>query len=428
MPTLPGELSLTGYYGLKRQDLGIPSERSREGVTDSDMRKSHGRAKRILIFRPDNIGDVILFSGAFPLIRKRYPEAGITVAVKPHIMNLLELSPDIDGLIPSTRLLFWKRHEKSALLRFKLPRRICKNLERISNRLNPAYDALIFPLVSPSTEQLEVIHYLGIRNIAGIAGSGVNEPPEGYPAHLAPERLFSEYLDISRADPWRHEFLATADFLEHLGCNISDISDMKPRIFVSEDDEVFAAAAVPSSEKPVIGISPGASNRIRSWAPENYRIMAEKIGESANFLIFGGAEEIDLADETAATIQKSSANNHVCLNLAGKTTLRQLYCCISRCDLLIGMESAPLHMGIAAGIPTIGIAGGGHHGRFVPWGDESMNIVMTNFMECFHCNWKCKYESPRCIESIDPGKVAEAARRLLGKRKEAKSSGSRRIR
>lgn len=45
--------------------------------------------------------------------------------------------------------------------------------------------------------------------------------------------------------------------------------------------------------------------------------------------------------------------------------------------------------------------GGGHWGRFFPW-ENSRNVHWLNKkMDCFHCNWKCKYGDFRCVNNID---------------------------
>ena len=54
---------------------------------------------KILIFRPDNIGDVVLFTGALKHLRKKFPDAYITLAVLEHAVNLVEVCPYVDKCI-----------------------------------------------------------------------------------------------------------------------------------------------------------------------------------------------------------------------------------------------------------------------------------------------------------------------------------------
>jgi hypothetical protein len=60
-----------------------------------------------------------------------------------------------------------------------------------------------------------------------------------------------------------------------------------------------------------------------------------------------------------------------------------------------------------------GIVGGGHFGRFFPWGNSSVARVVNKPMECYGCNWRCKYQSMRCIQEISPMDAARELRSLL---------------
>jgi len=45
--------------------------------------------------------------------------------------------------------------------------------------------------------------------------------------------------------------------------------------------------------------------------------------------------------------------------------------------------------------------GGGHFGRFHPYGDLSRNRVVCKRMDCYGCNWRCRYPAARCMEEIE---------------------------
>ena len=57
---------------------------------------------------------------------------------------------------------------------------------------------------------------------------------------------------------------------------------------------------------------------------------------------------------------------------------------------------------IAAGIPTVGIMGGGQAFRFYPYGDLEKHRVVYKRMDCYDCNWHCIYQEPLCIIEILP--------------------------
>lgn len=347
--------------------------------------------EKLLIFRPDNIGDVVLFSGTLRHIRNLYRESRITLAVQPQIVNLVELCPYVDKVISMDTL-------KTSFKRRFFP------------RVN-SYDLLIFPVKSPDIEHLKIIANLKAKEVAGIIGCDLNEPSTGFPEEFQPERIFSKALDISGDDPWRHEMDTTIDFLRFLGCEIMAKKDVLPEFWLSETDRNPLAGEKARGEK-IIGISPGAVYEIRWWKPEKYKKLLNLKNGGKTFVIFGSGAEVPLCQRVEEVLKEGSSAARV-VNLAGKTTLRELVKSISKCDLFIGVESAALHMAISLGIPTVGIAGGGHFGRFVPWGDLGKNLILTNRLECFNCNWICVKERVECIEGIKPEDVLHAAKRLM---------------
>ncbi len=60
----------------------------------------------------------------------------------------------------------------------------------------------------------------------------------------------------------------------------------------------------------------------------------------------------------------------------------------------------------------VGILGGGHYGRFYPWGDPKFTRVVSKPMDCYGCNWHCKFETVRCIQEIPPADAARALNEL----------------
>ncbi len=370
--------------------------------------------RQILIFRPDNIGDVILFSGSLKFIRERFCNANITLAVKAHIRNLVENCPFVDRTVSLEELSFWKKMQLRGIRGAYGSRGVIRYVERLYNSIYSPYDLAIYPVRSPDMEHLEMLEGLKLKRIVGIVGCKVNEPPSGYPKHVDPKNFFDDYLDISCESPSKHEFLVTLDFLKLLGCGVEKIADIKPRFWLSEADRAFAEK-VREMKGPVIGLFPGASRHVRRWVAEKYHALAQELENVGSFVIFGSREDTDMASSINTLLKARRADAEV-LNLAGLTTLRQLYSCISSCSILISMESAGLHMGIASEIPTIGIVGGGHYGRFVPWGDPLKNMVFTSMLDCFGCNWTCK-KVAKCIQDVDPREVAQSINALLAKHK-----------
>jgi len=365
---------------------------------------------RILILRPDNIGDVLLFSGALRHIRNLYPDAYLTLAVQIHVVNLMELCPYIDACIPIGKLTWWGKLEHTRFpFKYRLEKPI-RSLNKLLNVIARPYDIIIFPIKSPPVYHLEVIYCLKAKQTFGIAGCSLASKKE-CPSKLKPDALFNRCLDVSKLDPWRHELLTTLDFLRFLGCRVTTVDDIKPQFWLSDSEKNYLKG-IQSNGRKIIGLFPGASFDGRCWEPCNYGKLARLLGERLIYVIFGSSANKDLSGQVELSIREHCEDVEI-LNLTGQTTLRELIMAIQYCDLFISMETSGLHMAIAASVPAIGIVGGGHFGRFVPWGDPEKYIFLTKEMECFHCNWACTKDDVECIKGVSHHEVATAAKKLL---------------
>ena len=369
------------------------------------MKKMH-----ILIFRPDNIGDVLLFSGALEPLRNLFPEAHITLGVQAGVLNMMELCPHVDRCI-SINDLTWRGRmaflENPAL---SGPGRIIRYLNRLWNRCFAPFDLIIYPVKSPQVAHLQLLSELRADRVIGMAGCSLNEPSGGYPVGLLTERLFTEYLDVSGLDPWRHELLTTLDFLRYLGCEVSTTDEILPAFWLPDGDDSLLPGG--GEGETIIGIFPGGSSREKCWPPANYYNLARLMDFSPHYVIFGGASDGDLSREVASSFRKVVPAGKV-TDMTGQTSLQELIKCIRSCDLCIGMDSSALHMAVAADVPSIGIVGGWHYGRFVPWGNPDRHIFLTHEMSCFNCKRPCSDQSVACVEGVTPEEVAVAVNDLL---------------
>ena len=89
-------------------------------------------------------------------------------------------------------------------------------------------------------------------------------------------------------------------------------------------------------------------------------------------MVTGGAGDAPLADQITAVLQNRTGAR--VLNLAGKTTLRELCVVLAVCDVVLTNDTGPMHLAAAVGTPVVvpfgstspeltgpGLAGDGKH-------------------------------------------------------------------
>jgi ADP-heptose:LPS heptosyltransferase len=102
-----------------------------------------------------------------------------------------------------------------------------------------------------------------------------------------------------------------------------------------------------------------------------------------------------------------------CVNLSGKLSITQTAALIQQASLFLGAESGMAHIAAASGVPSVVVIGGGHWGLFAPWlcGEKHVRWV-THRLPCFHCNWSCIFDEPKCIREISAIELVESMKSL----------------
>ena len=358
--------------------------------------------KSILILRPDNLGDVVLFSGALRHLRARFPGAEITLCVREYVRDLVALCPHVD------RVVTWEALHApllGAVPRFRGRGRLEAALRFARHRVGLRPDLLLLPVRSPTAEMHRVARAAGARRRFAIAGDYSNL------AEAESRRAESGYDGLLRLSPGRygeHDFAVTRDFLALLGIEVS-VDELRPELWTDDADRAWAQAAVPPDDVLTLGIAPGVTAPRGKLYPLAQLARAVELAgdEPLRVVLFGGAADVGTCAELAALL---AANPNIVglRNLCGATTVRRMVEGIRRCDLFLAPDAAALHVAVALGKPTVGIVGGGHFGRFHPWGDPAINHVCSVPMECFGCNWTCRFATTRCVTEVTPEAVARA--------------------
>ncbi|MHB8627425.1 MAG: glycosyltransferase family 9 protein [Aggregatilineales bacterium] len=167
----------------------------------------------------------------------------------------------------------------------------------------------------------------------------------------------------------------------------------------------------PSDCAPRVAIHPGAGTAIKRWPAGHWAAVADTLAEQwgATIVFTGGAAEgMDITRIAAAMSHKS-------ISLAGKTTLGTLAALYRTARVVIGVDSGPLHLAVACGAPTVHLYGPADPVEFGPWGDPNRHIVLTSPIGCRPCrilDWPdVDAINHPCVRDISPQIVIDAALR-----------------
>jgi len=364
--------------------------------------------RRIFILRPDHLGDLILFSGALRHIRNRWPSAHITLCVRSFGGGLFAHCPYVDKLIPYEPLRWmgkypWPRFVSDSEFLRKILQHACSAASPTDE-----YDLALLPVIAPLANYHRVMALIRAHSRVGVFGRLENQADREERQYRV---VYSAQMDASQWPTDFPEMEANRLFLKYLGMNV-DGATVWPEFWTKPADVEAAAKLIAGlGGQRVVGIAPGAVLPLgKQLAPEWYLKVLEIAGnKNLGFALLGGNNDIAICRELELCLRQLDGKRTV-VNLAGQTSVLQLIECIRKCDVVFCPDAAPLHIATALRKPVLGVMGGGHGSRFYPWGDPNLSRVVRKNMDCYGCNWECKYQTMRCIQEIPP---MDAARELL---------------
>ncbi|MDX1983644.1 MAG: lipopolysaccharide heptosyltransferase II [Bryobacteraceae bacterium] len=159
----------------------------------------------------------------------------------------------------------------------------------------------------------------------------------------------------------------------------------------------------------VIGVSPGAAyGTAKRWLPGRFAEAASRVAREigASVLLFGSAAERELCDGVKEKLTVPGRN------LAGQTTLREFIDMAAACRLMLTNDSGAMHIASAVGIPTVAVFGATDHIGTGPTGPLAR--VVREPIECSPClKRECPLGHHNCMKLVEAHRVAQVALDLL---------------
>ncbi|MBS1537195.1 MAG: glycosyltransferase, partial [Bacteroidetes bacterium] len=346
------------------------------------------KGKNLLWVRTDSIGDATLSASMLPYIHDNYTDSTITVLCQNHLREFYLASPYIDIVIG---------FDKDRAYREETYRnQIALKLQTIHTyiALNSVYSR------EPLTDFFTLAS--GARQSIALDG-GLDNMNDA--VRLQNNAQYSQIIPSS--GDYKPELERHKDFLRGLGV---ESDSLLPTIWLTKEDEQYAEdffAEHNLTSENTIALFAGVQVDIRRY--DYYGKALASICSENNWTVIGFGAENE-RDFVQKQLDETGANT---INLCGKTTIRQLAVLLKNCKLSVGAETGAAHLACAVGIPHVVVLGGGHFGRFMPY--SALTSAVSLPLECFGCNWQCKYKTPYCVRSVSSEILTEAIRQTLAK-------------
>jgi len=331
----------------------------------SDGRKiPTGRDPRMLVVKLSSLGDLL---HALPALQTLHRQAGWTFdwVVKERYAELVRLFAPVREAIPFPEHI--SRRTLAGFLR-KLRRRY-------------------YPVI------LDMQGLLRSALIARAARGGVRIGPSFQREGAAV--LYHEIAGVRNKQ--RHAVEELMDFVRHLGLRPGEyefplrIPDLPP----------------PAAPRPQIVIAPGSRWPTKNWPWRNFVPVAVHLIDSlhATVVLAGGRRDRALCENIAREVRRPGS----VFNRAGETDLEELVVLCHAADLVLSVDSGPMHLAAALGKPVVALFGPTDPVRTGPFGRG--HRVLTAEIHCRPCfDRRCRYGKipPPCMSAISPEEVTHA--------------------
>lgn len=200
-------------------------------------------------------------------------------------------------------------------------------------------------------------------------------------------------------------------------CSDVILTDKRPRLYPSQSLikqtlEKYHIEKTLTPSRFLIAINCGPTWEVREWSATKWQMLVNRIHKAWDTYIiqFGThiSGKLNIYDELSGT-----------QNLAGQLQTRELIALVSSCDLVISIDSGPVHIAGAVGIPVVGLYGAiNPHYSLLP---DSPSAGVHSEVPCLFCHhrspiahWKsgCPYNI-RCMQELSVDKIFNAVDRQL---------------
>ncbi|RJW42567.1 hypothetical protein DXC97_00090 [Lachnospiraceae bacterium TF09-5] len=230
-----------------------------------------------------------------------------------------------------------------------------------------------------------------------------------------------EYLVTDSFTPkaeTKHLIQEKLDILEMSGFKIFEDLTV-PELRLSKSSVIFCNKFIEEnnlSDKYIIGIHPGASNRNKQYRyyPQLVRKIVQGIGNISRycFVVYEGPGEKEIVQDVVNELQKSEVQF-----LVVKRSIEEYIALVSICDYMICNDSAAGHIAAAYNIPVLIIFGPICSETAIPWSRNRIEYI-SHELDCKPCTLPaCPLKNKRefCITRISVEEVYQKWENLFDK-------------
>lgn len=297
----------------------------------------------ILLIKTSSLGDIVQTFPVLEYLRKKFPKASIDWVVESHFAELVQAHPSINHVL-TVNTKTWRKHAFN--------KETLRSIREFRNQLRHKTYDVIFDLQGNIKSGLILSQASSQKKV----GFGRKSVPEW------PNLLFTNTrFDSSKDDNIRHNYLSvvTSFFNDNIA---EEVPKTLLKIIPEEQTKVNAFN---QANIPLVMVCPGAAWKNKQLTTEAFATFLSLLKDylHCRFLFTWGSYEEKVLSEA---LQRQFADSL----LIDKMNLPMLQNLMEKCNLVIAMDSLPLHLAGTTNTKTFSVFGPSLASKYKPLGTQ----------------------------------------------------------
>lgn len=358
-----------GYFDPMLQDELFPLRRA---------------VRRVLIVKFKQIGDTVLATPTIRAMREAFPEAEIGWAGFSDTLPVLESNPNVSRFHPYPKE--WRGERGISRIRCEL-----RYLSEVRER---RYD-------------LAVHLGTGTRGVLLTLLSGARYRVGPLPSGKLSKRFWGKWLFYTHPyflmNPHIHAVERDLDAARRIGF---EPRSRRLEVVVREEESQSAQQRLlkqgRDSSRPLLHVHPTSHLPFKCWRAEAMAEVLDHFGRKGFDIVLTGGPTAEEREQAEKII---SYMHHRPIDLAGKTSLREVAAISRLAVVFFGVDSSVMHLAAAVGTPVVALFGPTYSELWGPWG--AGHRVIAKAKPCLPCGQMgCPgLKRSLCLEELIPAEV-----------------------
>ncbi|HXJ37199.1 MAG TPA: lipopolysaccharide heptosyltransferase II [Candidatus Eisenbacteria bacterium] len=330
-----------------------------------------GTGPAVVVPQTSFLGDVVLTTPLLSALRERMRPRRLVVVVRPEAVPLVRGHPAVDEVLVDDK----RGRERGLVGGLRVARRLRAE----------AFDLAVSP-------------HRSLRTAVILAAARI-------PRRIGFEQSRGAFLfhERVRRDLARHDVERNLALMTPLGGVTG-----APVLHVPVQPEAAerARALLPAGAGALVAMAPGSVWATKRWRPEGFAAVARRLAaEGARVVLVGAPADVPLCDEVVARAGGAATS------LAGRTDLATLVAVIDRAVVLVGNDSAPMHVACARDVPVVAVFCATTPALgYGPYGARTRVVEVD--LACRPCGRhggrRCPRGTEDCMRLVEPDAVVRA--------------------